>query len=56
MKKIISVLLSIIMILSVFSGCGQKKTETLRILVDMAYATGVDSHTIELAMYDLEFS
>ncbi|MBP3704977.1 MAG: extracellular solute-binding protein, partial [Clostridia bacterium] len=56
MKKIISILLSIIMILSVFSGCGQKQTETLRILVDMSYATGVEVSAVESAMYDLEFS
>ena len=37
MKKVLSIILALLMLLSVFSGCGEKEPEVLRICMDIGY-------------------
>lgn len=54
MKKALSILLSVLLVVLMFSGCAGEPGP-LKICVDMAYAAGADNVVTDRAMYDLEY-
>ena len=47
MKKALGILLVVLMSLSLFSGCGEKEPEPLRICMDLEYVNGEEDRFLE---------